>query len=86
MADLSTIDSIRHMHCLQVLRYKIIRQRKSLGLSNQALAERLGISKKRLKKWIGCQEAIPARKLAELSRNFGGCSLDYLLARHCQRK
>ena len=61
----------------------IINERNSLRLSNSMLAKRLGISKKMLKKWIGCQEAIPACKLAELSQIFGGCSVDYLLMRKC---
>ena len=64
----------------------IAKGRKLLRLSNSTLANRLGISKKKLKKWLRCQEAIPARKLAELSQIFGGCSVDYLLMRKCHRK
>ena len=64
----------------------IIKERNLLKLSNTMLAKRLGLSKKRLKKWIGCQEAIPACKLTELSQIFGGCSVDYLLMRKCHRK
>ena len=60
----------------------IIKERRLLKLSSSMLAKRLGISKKRLKKWISCQEAIPAHKLAGLSQVLGGCSVDYLLKRN----
>ena len=63
----------------------IAKERNLLKLSNSMLAERLGISKEMLRKWISCQEAIPARKLVELSQIFGDCSVDYLLMRNDKR-
>ena len=64
----------------------ITKERNLLKLSNSMLAKRLGTSQLRLKRWLRCKEAIPAGKLAELSRIFGGCSVDYLLMRKCHRK
>ena len=57
-------------------------EKSKMNLSNNELANKLNVSRKKLKKWIRCQEAIPASKLTKLSLIFGGCSVDYLLIRN----
>ena len=51
------------------------------GISHSSLASMLGVSSKKLERWIACHEAIPASKLVTMSEVFGGCSVDFLLKR-----
>ena len=48
------------------------------NMSQEKLAERLGVSRDTLKNWLRGDAEIPASKVAEMARLFQ-CSSDYLL-------
>lgn len=50
------------------------------GLSNDALAEKLGVSRKTIYNWID-KGNIPSSALIQMADIFN-CSIDYLLGRH----
>ena len=57
---------------------KILQSRKALGLSQEQLAERVGVSRQSISKWETGQSAPELEKIVELSRIFG-ISTDELL-------
>ena len=61
-----------------ILADKIIEQRKKLGLSQEELAEKLGVSRQAVSKWEGAQSTPDLERILELGRLFG-VSTDYLL-------
>lgn len=54
-------------------------ERARMGISNDALAERLGVSRKTLYNWID-KGNIPTTALVQMADTFN-CSIDYLLGR-----
>lgn len=61
-----------------ILADKIIEQRKKLGLSQEELAEKLGVSRQAVSKWEGAQSTPDLGRIIELGRLFG-VTTDYLL-------
>ncbi len=61
-----------------ILADKIMEQRKKLGLSQEELADRLGVSRQAVSKWEGAQSTPDLGRILELSQLFG-VSTDYLL-------
>ena len=61
-----------------ILADKIIEQRKKLGLSQEELAEKLGVSRQAVSKWESAQSTPDLGRILELGRLFG-VSTDYLL-------
>ena len=61
-----------------ILADKIIEQRKKLGLSQEELAEKLGVSRQAVSKWEGAQSTPDLGRILELGRLFS-VSTDYLL-------
>ncbi|MDY3281450.1 helix-turn-helix domain-containing protein [Dysosmobacter sp.] len=53
-------------------------ERVRCGLTREAMAEQLGVSRGTLRNWLQGNTEIPASKLAEMARLFH-CSSDYLL-------
>lgn len=62
----------------------IASERVRLGLSQEGLAEKLGVSRDSVKDWESGETAIRSTVLVRMSDLFG-CSLDYLLARSEER-
>lgn len=61
-----------------ILADKIIEQRKKLGLSQEELADRLGVSRQAVSKWEGAQSTPDLGRILALSQIFG-VSTDYLI-------
>lgn len=61
-----------------ILAEKIIEQRKKLGLSQEELANKLGVSRQAVSKWEGAQSIPDLGRILQLSELFG-VSTDYLL-------
>lgn len=61
-----------------ILADKITEQRKKTGLSQEELADRLGVSRQAVSKWEGAQSVPDLARILELARLFG-VSTDYLL-------
>ena len=61
-----------------ILADKIIELRKKNGLSQEELAEKLGVSRQAVSKWEGAQSVPDIQRILEMSRLFG-VSTDYLL-------
>jgi transcriptional regulator with XRE-family HTH domain len=61
-----------------ILADKIIEQRKKLSLSQEELAEKLGVSRQAVSKWEGAQSTPDLERILELGRLFG-VSTDYVL-------
>ena len=61
-----------------ILADKIIALRKKAGLSQEQLAEELGVSRQSISKWEGAQSVPDMNRILELSRFFG-VSTDFLL-------
>ena len=57
---------------------KLINLRKKAGMSQEELADRLGVSRQSVSKWEGAQSIPDINKVIELSNIFG-VSTDYLL-------
>ena len=57
---------------------KIIRQRKKCGLSQEELADKLGVSRQAVSKWEGAQSTPDLGRVLEMCRLFG-VSTDYLI-------
>ena len=51
-----------------ILADKIIEQRKKLGLSQEELAEKLGVSRQAVSKWEGAQSTPDLGRILELGR------------------
>lgn len=62
----------------------IASERVRLGLSQEALAEKLGVSRDSVKDWESGETAIRSTMLMRMADLFG-CSLDYLMARSDER-
>lgn len=62
----------------------IASERVRLGLSQEGLAEKLGVSRDSVKDWESGETAIRSTVLIRMADLFG-CSLDYLLARSEER-
>jgi len=54
-------------------------ERARKGVSNDALADHLGVTRKTLYNWID-KGSIPTSKLIQMA-DFFGCTIDYLLGR-----
>ena len=61
-----------------ILADKIIENRKKNGWSQEALAEKLGVSRQSVSKWEGAQAVPDLKKILQLSEVFG-VSTDYLI-------
>ena len=61
-----------------ILADKIVEQRKKIGLSQEELADKLGVSRQAVSKWEGAQSIPDLGRILELGRLFG-VSTDYLL-------
>lgn len=61
-----------------ILADKIIEQRKKLGISQEELANKLGVSRQAVSKWEGAQSTPDLGRILQLSQLFG-VSTDYLL-------
>lgn len=59
-------------------------ERARMGLTREALAAKLSVNRKTLRKWVN-QGNIPQKKLAEMANLFG-CSADYLLGNNIVSK
>lgn len=55
-------------------------ERARAGLTKEALAKKLGVDRKTLRKWVNGGN-IPIRKLTEMADIFN-CSIEYLLETH----
>ena len=64
---------------------KILQLRKALGLSQEQLAEQVGVSRQSISKWETGQSAPELEKIVELSRVFG-ISTDELLGITSQKQ
>lgn len=62
----------------------IASERTKLGLSQEALAEKLGVSRDSVKDWESGETAIRSTVLIRMADLFG-CSLDYLMRRTEER-
>ena len=61
---------------------KIIQLRNAADISQEQLAETLGVSRQSVSKWEGAQSIPDMNKILQLSDLFG-VSTDYLLGRTC---
>ena len=62
----------------------IASERTKLGLSQEGLAEKLGVSRDSVKDWESGETAIRSTVLIRMADLFG-CSLDYLMCRSEER-
>jgi len=63
---------------IMIISDKIIEERRRLGLSQEELAERLGVSRQAVSKWEGAQSAPDLQRVIQMSELFG-VTTDYLL-------
>lgn len=66
------------------MKNNIASERVRLGLSQEALAEKLGVSRDSVKDWESGETTIRSSVLVRMADLFG-CSLDYLMARSDER-
>ena len=67
-----------------VMKNNIASERVRMGLSQEALASKLGVSRDSVNDWESGETAIRSTMLIHMAELFG-CSLDYLMARSDER-